>query len=70
MSDGQWPPVTEATVRELARSKSYDRGQSYYERGAVSTIVRRGETVRADVEGSQYRYFTNESNLPTTVTAK
>ena len=58
MSDGQWPPVTEATVRELARSKSYDRGQSYYERGAVSTIVRRGETVRADVEGSQYQPYT------------
>ena len=58
MSDGQCPPVTEATVRELARSKSYDRGQSYYERGAVSTIVRRGETVRADVEGSQYHPYT------------
>ena len=58
MSDRQWPPVTEATVRELARSKSHDRGQSYYERGAVSTAVRRGETVRADVEGSQYQPYT------------
>jgi uncharacterized Zn finger protein len=42
----------------LARSKSHDRGQSYYERGAVSTAVRRGETVRADVEGSQYHPYT------------
>lgn len=58
MSDVQWPTLTEATVRELARSKSYQRGQSYYERGAVRTVVRRGETVRADVEGSQYQPYT------------
>lgn len=58
MSGGQWSTLTEATVRELARSKSYDRGQSYYERGAVSDVVRRGETVRADVEGSQYQPYT------------
>lgn len=54
----QWPTLTEATVGELARSKSYDRGQSYYERGAVTNVVRRGETVRADVEGSQYQPYT------------
>jgi uncharacterized Zn finger protein len=58
MSDGQGPTLTEATVRELARAKSYNRGQSYYERGAVSDVVRRGETVRADVEGSQYQPYT------------
>jgi uncharacterized Zn finger protein len=58
MSGGQWSTLTEATVRELARSTSYDRGQSYYERGAVSDVVRRGETVRADVEGSQYQPYT------------
>ena len=58
MSDERWPPVTEATVRDLARSSSYNRGQSYYERGAVGEVVRRGETVRADVEGSQYQPYT------------
>ena len=58
MSGEQWPTLTEATVRELARSKSYNRGQSYYEQGAVSDIVRRGETLRADVEGSQYQPYT------------
>jgi len=50
--------LTEATVRELARSKSYERGQSYYEQGAVSDVVRRGKTARADVEGSQYQPYT------------
>jgi uncharacterized Zn finger protein len=58
MSDGEWPPLTEATIRELARSKSYQRGQSYYEQGAVSDVVRRGHAVRADVEGSQYQPYT------------
>ena len=57
MSDTQWPTLTEATIRELARSTSYDRGLSYYERGAVSDVVRRGETVRAEVEGSQYQPY-------------
>jgi uncharacterized Zn finger protein len=58
MSEAQWPALTEATVRELARSKSYQRGQSYYERGAVGNVVRRRDTVRADVEGSQYQPYT------------
>lgn len=58
MSDGEWPTLTKATIRELARSKSYERGQSYYGQGAVSDVVRRGETVRADVEGSQYQPYT------------
>ncbi|SFL46548.1 Uncharacterized conserved protein, contains Zn finger domain [Halogranum rubrum] len=58
MSGGKEPTLTEATVRELARSKSYERGQSYYEQGAVSNVVRRGETVRADVRGSQYQPYT------------
>lgn len=58
MSDERWPPITEATIRDLARSSSADRGQSYYERGAVGEVVRRGKNVRADVEGSQYQPYT------------
>jgi uncharacterized Zn finger protein len=58
MSDEQEPTLTAATIRELARSTSYDRGQSYYERGAVNDVVRRGDTVQATVEGSQYQPYT------------
>lgn len=58
MSNERWPPITEATIRDLARSSSYDRGQAYYDRSAVGEMVRRGETVRADVEGSQYQPYT------------
>jgi uncharacterized Zn finger protein len=58
MSDQEWPALTDATIRELARSKSYQRGQSYYEQGAVSDVVRRGELVRAEVEGSRAQTYT------------
>jgi uncharacterized Zn finger protein len=58
MSNEQEPTMTEATVRELARATSYERGQSCYERGAVSDVVRRGEMLRAAVEGRQYQPYT------------
>jgi uncharacterized Zn finger protein len=57
MADGNWPGLTEAGVRELARAKSYQRGQSYYEDGAVTDVVRRGDTVRAEVAGSRGQQY-------------
>jgi uncharacterized Zn finger protein len=51
------PTLTEAAVRELARPQSYDRGENYYDEGAVVEIIRRGETLRAAVEGSQYEPY-------------
>ena len=52
------PTLTEARIRELARTQSYDRGENYYDQGAVGEVVLRGETIRADVEGSQFRPYT------------
>ncbi|OYR63226.1 hypothetical protein DJ83_03215 [Halorubrum ezzemoulense] len=51
------PTLTEAAVRGLARPQSYDRGGNYYAEGAVVKLVRRGETIRAAVEGSQYEPY-------------
>jgi len=51
------PTLTEAAVRDLARPQSYDRGENYYDRDAVVEVVRRGETLRATVEGSQYEPY-------------
>jgi uncharacterized Zn finger protein len=51
------PTLTEAAVRDLARPQSYDRGETYYDEGAVVKFVRRGETIRAAVEGSQYEPY-------------
>jgi len=51
------PTLTEAAVRDLARPQSYDRGENYYDEGAVVELVRRDETIRAAVEGSQYEPY-------------
>ena len=54
---GQVPDLTEAAVRRLARSQSFERGENYYEQDAVIDVRRRGETLQADVEGSQYEPY-------------
>ena len=51
------PDLTEAAVRPLARPQSFERGENYYEKGAVIEVVRRGSTLQASVEGSQYEPY-------------
>ncbi|MFC6720231.1 SWIM zinc finger domain-containing protein [Natrialbaceae archaeon GCM10025896] len=41
----------------MARPQSFERGENYYEQNAVIDIRRRGETLQADVEGSQYEPY-------------
>jgi uncharacterized Zn finger protein len=45
--------LSEATIRRHANAKSYDRGQGYYQSGAVESLVQRGNTVSGWVEGSE-----------------
>ncbi|MBI3950210.1 MAG: SWIM zinc finger domain-containing protein [Acidobacteria bacterium] len=52
------PKLTEATIGMLASAQSFRRGKEYYESGAVTDLVRRGNTLRAQVEGSQYEPYT------------
>lgn len=51
------PKLTEAVIRQHATPESYRRGQDYYKQGAVLTVVRRGQQVQAEVEGSQYEPY-------------
>jgi uncharacterized Zn finger protein len=53
----QDPTLTEAAIERLARPQSYDRGEDYYEHGAVIDVTRRGDLLRAEVEGSQYEPY-------------
>jgi uncharacterized Zn finger protein len=46
------PLITEKTIRELANAKSFARGKDYFRDGAVSDVIRRGNRITADVEGS------------------
>ena len=51
------PIITEATILGLTSPESYSRGEQYYRSGAVSDIERRGDTLRAKVEGSSYEPY-------------
>jgi len=52
-----WPNFSETVIRQHASPESYRRGQDYYEQGAVRHIVRRGQQLQAEVEGSQYEPY-------------
>ena len=54
---GDLPRLSEAVIRRHASSRSYQRGADYYERGAVLSLLRRGDQVLAAVEGSQYEPY-------------
>jgi uncharacterized Zn finger protein len=45
--------LDETSIRALATRESFDRGRDYWRRGAVSTLVRRGDELTAEVEGSE-----------------
>jgi uncharacterized Zn finger protein len=51
------PKLTEASIRSLATSQSFSRGQNYYYSGAVLNLERRGDTLLAQVEGSSYEPY-------------
>jgi uncharacterized Zn finger protein len=52
-----WPKLTEAIIRQYASADSYQRGREYYTQGAVVHLVRRGQQLQAEVEGSQYEPY-------------
>lgn len=51
------PLLSEATIRQQATAESFRRGEDYYWRGAVGSLVQRGNVLQAEVEGSQYEPY-------------
>jgi uncharacterized Zn finger protein len=51
------PSLSEAAIRRQATAESPSRGKNYYQRGAVISLVRRGNVLQAQVEGSQYEHY-------------
>lgn len=47
------PTLSEATIRHHTIAQSFERGQSYYRSGSVYSLVQRGNTLSAQVEGSE-----------------
>ena len=50
-------PVTQDTIRALATPESFARGRSYFDDGAVSDLIRRGDRLTAEVEGSEFEPY-------------
>jgi uncharacterized Zn finger protein len=46
--------ITQETIRTLATPKSFALGQSCLDDGAVSDLIRRGDRLTAEVEGSEF----------------
>jgi uncharacterized Zn finger protein len=51
------PSLTESLLRRQATAESFQRGWEYYRGGAVGALIRRGDTIQAEVEGSQYEPY-------------
>lgn len=51
------PHFTEADIRAGANAQSFSRGEGYYRDGAVDELTRRGDTITAEVQGSDYEPY-------------
>jgi uncharacterized Zn finger protein len=51
------PQISEFTIRRHANAKSFQRGEAYYEAGAVNAITQRGHLLQADVIGTEPRPY-------------
>jgi hypothetical protein len=51
------PTFSEAAIRQRTTAESFRRGQSYHHRGAITSLIQRGDALEAEVEGSQYEPY-------------
>jgi uncharacterized Zn finger protein len=57
MNSFSWDDLSEEDVRRNAAPEVFSRGGDYYRRGAVTSLVRRGDVLQAEVEGSGYEPY-------------
>ncbi|MEH2173993.1 SWIM zinc finger family protein [Nostoc sp.] len=51
------PKISEFTIRRHANAKSFQRGEAYYNAGAVNAVIQRGHRLQADVLGTEARPY-------------
>jgi uncharacterized Zn finger protein len=51
------PKLTESIIRAGATPQSFQRGQAYYQDGAISNTVRQGQVLIGDCEGTSALYY-------------
>src|SRR5512143_3349555 len=49
-----FPTLSKTTIRQQAGEASFQKGLAYYQQGALVSLVKRGDNVQAEVEGSEY----------------
>jgi uncharacterized Zn finger protein len=49
--------ISKETIRALASADSFARGRSYFNDGAVSDLLQRGDRLTAEVEGSEFEPY-------------
>ncbi len=52
------PHLSETTLRRQATAQSFQRGEAYFQSGAVGHLQQRGNTLQAEVEGSEVEPYT------------
>ena len=52
------PQLSETTIRRQATAQSFERGKAYFQSGAVGHLQQRGNTLQAEVEGSEVEPYT------------
>ena len=62
------PPINEKIIRQNSTNASYQRGQYYYDSGAVISLWQRGQNLQALVSGSEVKPYRvaidfNQENL-------
>lgn len=57
MATSSLPKITRAAIQRATTAQSFERGADYYATGAVAELIRRGDTVYAEVEGSSYEPY-------------
>ena len=50
-------PLGEAAIRFRTDGKVFERGYDYWKRGAILSVVKSGNTLRAKVEGSDFKPY-------------
>ena len=57
------PKITDSLIRQHCTAESFQRGEDYYANGAVGSIIRRGDQLQAEVEGSQFEPYQVQIDL-------
>jgi uncharacterized Zn finger protein len=47
------PSIDRITIQSRTTNQSFTRGESYYREGAVAALTQRGNSLYAEVEGSE-----------------